>query len=69
MQVDQEEDTVTQEPVSLKVMNVAAEESLKDVAITQEQATLIVNLDMLEDTAPQKPVPLPLRNFINLDSE
>ena len=50
-------------------MNVAAEESLKDVAVTQEPTTLIVNLDMLEDTAPQDPVLLPLRNFINLDLE
>ena len=69
MQVDQEEDTVTQEPVSLKVMNVATEESLKDVAVAQEPTTLIVNLDMLEDTAPQEPVLLPLKNFIDLDSE
>ena len=69
MQVDQEEDTVTQEPVFLKFMNVAAEESLKDVAITQEPATLIVNMDILEDTAPQEPVLLPLKYFIDLKSD
>ena len=55
--------------MSLKAINVAAEEILKDVAATQEPITLIANLDVLEDTAPQKPVLLPLRNFINLDSE
>ena len=55
--------------MSLKVVNVAAEESLTDVVVTQEPTTLIVNMDMLEDTAPQEPVLLPLRNFINLDSE
>ena len=69
MQDDQEEDTVTQEPVSLKVVNVAAKESLKDVVVTQELANLIVNLDMLEDTHPQEPVLLPLKYFIDLNLE
>ena len=43
MQVDQEEDTVTQEPVSLKAMNAAAEENPGDVAATQEPTTLEPN--------------------------
>ena len=63
MQVDQEEDTVTQEPVSSQAVNAAAEENPGDVAVTQEPATLIVNLDMLEDTAPQEPVLLPLKVY------
>ena len=49
MQVDQEEDTVTQEPVSLKVMNAAVEESPGDVAATQEPATLEPNSEMQVD--------------------
>ena len=69
MQGPQEEDTVTQEPVSPEAMDVDAEESPKEVAVTQELATLIVNLDVLEDTVPQEPVLLPLRNFIDLDSD
>ena len=69
MQVEEEGDTVTQEPVYSQVVNAAAEENLGDVAVTQEPTTLIVNLDMLEDTAPQDRVLLPLRYFINLDSE
>ena len=35
----QEGDTATQEPVPPKAMEVDAEESLKDVAVTQEPAT------------------------------
>ena len=35
----QEEGTVTQEPVSLKAIELTAKESLKDVAVTQEPAT------------------------------
>ena len=46
MQATQKEDTITQEPVSLEAMNVAAEESLKDVAVTQELATLESNSEM-----------------------
>ena len=69
MQVDQEEDTITQEPVSLKAMNAAAEENIGDVVVTQEPATLIVNLDMLEDTTPQEPVLLHLKDFIDLNLE
>ena len=54
-------------------MDVAVEESLKEVVVTQEPATLIVNLDVQdaqrEDTVPQEPVLLPLKNFIDLDSD
>ena len=45
----QEEDTVTQEPVSLKAMEVDAEESLKDVAATQEPATHESDSEMQAD--------------------
>ena len=55
--------------MSLEAINVAAEESLKEVAVTQEPTTLIENLDVLEDTVPQEPALLPLKNFIDLDSE
>ena len=69
MQVDQGEDTVTQEPVPQQAMNTAVEGNPGDVAATQEPTTLIENLDVLEDIVPQEPVLLPLKNFIDLDSE
>ena len=69
MQVDQGEGTVPQEPVSQQAMNTTVEGNLGDVAVTQELVTLIENLDVLEDTVPQEPVLLPLKNFIDLDSE
>jgi hypothetical protein len=58
------EDTVTQEPVSPIAMKVAAEESLKDVAVTQEPATLQLHTEGIqfqhqkakEDTVTQEPV-------------
>ena len=54
----QEEDTVTQEPVSLKAMEGDAEESLKGVAATQEPATQESDSEMQadqgEDTATQE---------------
>ena len=54
-----EEDTVTQEPVSPKPVEVNAEESLEDVAATQELATQELNPGMQkEDTATQEPVSL-----------
>ena len=49
MQVDQEEDTVTQEPVSQKAMNAAVEENPGDVAATQEPTTLESNSEMQVD--------------------
>ena len=52
MQIDQGEDTVTQEPVSQQAMNTAVEGNPGDVAITQEPAALIENLNDLEDTVP-----------------
>ena len=46
MQVDQEKDTATQEPVSQKSMNAAIEENPGDVAATQEPATLESNSEI-----------------------
>ena len=69
MQVDQGEGTVTQEPVSQQAMNTTMEGNPGDVAVTQEPKTLIENSYELEDTVPQEPVLLPLRNFIDLDLE
>ena len=69
MQIDQGEDTVTQEPVPQQAMNTAVEENPRDVAATQELATLMENSEVLENTIPQEPVLLPLKKFIDLDSE
>ena len=41
MQADQEEDTVTQEPVSQQAPIAVMEENPGDVAVTQQPATLI----------------------------
>ena len=69
MQIDQGEDTITQEPVPQQAMNTAVEENPGDVAATQEPTTLMENSEVLENTVPQAPVLLPLKNFIDLDSE
>ena len=62
MQGTQEEDTATQEPVSLGAMDVAIEESPEEVAITQELATLEPISEMQgnqeEDNVTQEPVSL-----------
>ena len=50
-------------------MNTTMEGNPGDVVVTQEPTNLIGNLDELEDTVPQEPVLLPLRNFIDLDLE
>ena len=53
---ENKEDTVTQEPVSPKAINVAAEENPRDVAATQEPAIQELNSEMQvdqgEDTVP-----------------
>ena len=46
MQGGQKEDTVTQETVSLEVTDMAVEENLGDVAVTQEPTTFESNSEM-----------------------
>ena len=65
--MDQGEDTVTQEPVSQQAPIADMEENPGDVAVTQEPATLIEEVQ--EDTVSQETILLPCRNFIDLGAE